>query len=174
MAKWQFKKSEIPCLLSQLYRFIGFFIYKETETAVIFITSSIHGTLGCSLGHGLLHVLCMCLDWVESRYPSNSAPLSLLGLCGLCGRVEAVKRRALGQFSVQGSVLKFSLAFTRPPRMNFPQHKRQKKYPSRLPPFNPWNEYAAVHISPPPAHIRVRNFPILPKILTCSFTNRMD
>ena len=127
MAKWQFKKSEIPCLLSQLYRFIGFFIYKETETAVIFITSSIHGTLGCSLGHGLLHVLCMCLDWVESRYPSNSAPLSLLGLCGLCGRVEAVKRRALGQFSVQGSVLKFSLAFTRPPRMNFPQHKRQKK-----------------------------------------------
>ena len=26
----------------------------------------------------------------------------------------------------------------------------------------------------PPAHIRVRNCPILPKILTCSFTNRID
>ena len=49
-----------------------------------------------------------------------------------------------------------------------------KKLPSLLSPFNPWNEYAAVHISLPPAHIRVRNFPLLPKILTCSFTNRMD
>ena len=32
----------------------------------------------------------------------------------------------------------------------------------------------AVHISFPPAHIRVRNCPILPKTLTCSFTNRID
>jgi len=37
---------------------------------------------------------------------------------------------------------------------------------------NPWNAYAAFSL--PPAHIRVRDFPFLPKILTCSFTNRMD
>jgi hypothetical protein len=68
------------------------------------------------------------------------------------------------------------LGSTRPPRMNFPQHRShsQQKIPSLQPPFNPWNEYAAVHITLPPAHIRVRNYPLLPKILTCSFTNRMD
>jgi len=69
-----------------------------------------------------------------------------------------------------------SLASTRPPRVNFPQHRyhSRQKLPSLLPPFNPLNEYAAVHISLPPAHIRVRNIPLLPMILTCSFTNRMD
>ena len=74
-------------------------------------------------------------------------------------------------FAKNGFLPCASLASTRPPRMNFPQHRyhsRQKKLSSLLPPFNPWNEYAAVHISLPPAHIRLRNaraFPLLPAAL---------
>ena len=49
-----------------------------------------------------------------------------------------------------------------------------RRFSDELQPFSQLGEYAAVRISHPPEHIRAHNFPLLPKILTCPFTNRMD
>ena len=110
--------------------------------------------------------ICVCgiaptasIRWATSHPPKLGLPL--------------VDRDSPKTFSLVYAAIAHEAAPNKLPSLCIGPHSL-RKLPSTLLLFNPWNEYATVHILFPPAHIRVRNCPILPKILTCSFTNRID